>query len=52
MSKEKASRNKTIGTPVSDGETYIARCIKLDHTVSNINAILYKTVLPVGGTAA
>lgn len=45
MPKEKALRNKTIDIPVSEGIEYINRCIKIENPVSDINAVLDKTVL-------
>lgn len=45
MPKEKAPRNRTIDTPVSEGRQYIARCISIDSPVENIDSVLDKTVL-------
>lgn len=45
MPKEKAPRNKTIDTPVSEGAEYIARCISIDDPVAEISTVLDKTVL-------
>ena len=45
MPKEKAPRNKTIDTPLSEGEAYLARCITLDAPVTDIAAVADKTVI-------
>lgn len=45
MLKEKASRNKTIDTPVSEGGRYIARCIKIENIIYDVRTILDKTIL-------
>ena len=45
MPKEKATRNKTIDTPVSEGIEYIARCIRIDNQVSDIRSVIDKTVI-------
>lgn len=45
MSKEKAPRNRTIDTPISDGANYIARCIRIESPVCDIKAVIDKTVL-------
>lgn len=45
MPKEKAPRNRTIDTPISEGAKYIARCIHIDSPVSDISTILDRTVL-------
>ena len=44
MQKGKAPRNRTIDTSVSEGWTYLERCIKIENPVSNISLILDKTV--------
>ena len=44
MEKKKATRNKTIDTPISEGRHYLARCIKIEDTVRDIGAVLDKTV--------
>lgn len=41
----KALRNKTIDTPVSAGQRYMARCIRVEKPVSDIYKILDKTIL-------
>jgi site-specific DNA-methyltransferase (adenine-specific) len=45
MPKEKASRNKTIDTPISEGRKYIARCIEIKNAVEKIDTIVDKTIL-------
>ena len=45
MTKEKAPRNRTIDTSVSEGSVYLARCVRLDAPVSEIVSIRDKTVL-------
>ncbi len=45
MPEKKAPRNKTIDTPVSEGREYIARCVRIDDAVGDINTVLDKTVL-------
>lgn len=45
MQKQKASRNKTIDTPVSQGEKYIKRCMKIESPVTNISEIIDKTIM-------
>ena len=45
MPKQKAPRNRTIDTPISEGAKFIARCIKIQSPVRDMNAILDKTVL-------
>ena len=45
MPKEKAPRNRTIDTSISDGMKYIVRCIKIDKPVCDIGEVLDKTVI-------
>ncbi|MCM1104531.1 MAG: site-specific DNA-methyltransferase [Clostridium sp.] len=45
MSGTKAPRNKTIDTPLSEGQQYIARCIKVESPVDDIHTILDQTIL-------
>lgn len=45
MSKEKASRNKTIDFPAEEGREYLSRCIKITKAVTDISEITDKTVL-------
>ena len=44
MLKEKAPRNKTIDTPVSEGAKYLARCISINNQVADITSIMDKTL--------
>ncbi len=44
MPKEKAPRNRTIDTPVSDGKSLLARCIEIAAPVKSLDAVLSKTV--------
>ena len=44
MPKEKAPRNKTIDTPVSDGAALLRRCVRIDAPVGSLDAVLNKTV--------
>lgn len=44
MTKNKATRNKTIDTPLSEGETYLERCLFLDSELSSLTAVLDKTI--------
>lgn len=45
MPGKKAPRNKTIDTPVSEGQQYIARCITIENPVDDIHKVFDKTVL-------
>lgn len=45
MPKEKAPRNKTIDTPLSEGARFLDRCIAIDRPVDHIEKIADKTVL-------
>ncbi len=45
MPKEKAPRNKTINTEVSEGQEYLGRCITIKSPVSNIRDVLDSTVV-------
>ena len=45
MPKVKAPRNRTIDTPISEGQHYIDRCITVDSPVSDIDSILDKTII-------
>ena len=45
MAKEKAKRNKTIDIDLSEGKTYLSRCIKVNKAVTDISEIIDKTVL-------
>ncbi|MBQ1554965.1 MAG: site-specific DNA-methyltransferase [Clostridia bacterium] len=45
MPKQKAPRNKTIDTPVSAGAEYLARCIQVNQSLTDLSAITDKTIL-------
>lgn len=45
MSKEKASRNKTIDISVEDGSVFLNRCVRVKKAVSDIAEIIDKTIL-------
>lgn len=45
MPKEKAPRNRTIDTPISEGSEYLKRCIKVDGTIAEIGEIINKTII-------
>ncbi len=45
MSKEKASRNKTIDISVAEGKEYLSRCIKINKAVADLTEITDKTIL-------
>ena len=45
MPKEKAPHNKTIDTPVAEGERYLSRCIRIGAPVADISDVTDKTVL-------
>ena len=45
MKKEKAPRNKTIDTPLSEGREYLERCLRIDAPVADIGAVLDRTVV-------
>lgn len=45
MPREKAPRNKTIDTPISEGAEYISRCIKIEEPISDIGLVLDHTVI-------
>ena len=45
MPNEKAGRNRTIDTPVSEGAAYLERCIKIEEPIVDLGGILDKTVL-------
>lgn len=45
MPKEKAQRNKTIDTPVSEGTEYLERCVKVENPIGDISTLLDKTIL-------
>ena len=43
MPKEKAPRNRTIDTPLSEGAEYLRRCVRLD-TSTGIEAVIDRTI--------
>ena len=45
MPKEKAQRNKTLDTPVSEGAAYLSRCVRVESAVEDIRTLLDRTVL-------
>ena len=45
MPNEKAGRNRTIDTPVSEGAAYLEHCIKIEEPILDLGDILDKTVL-------
>ncbi len=45
MAKQKAPRNKTIDTKLSDGQHYIARCLKVGKQPFRLEQIINKTIL-------
>lgn len=45
MAIEKAGRNKTIDTPISEGTIYLQRCISVTNQQNSLNNILDKTIL-------
>ena len=45
MSKEKAPRNKTIDTSVSEGRRYIERCITVEKPVQDIRNVIDRTII-------
>lgn len=45
MEKEKAVRNKTISTPLSEGTRYLERCVAVAEKQADIRAVLDKTIL-------
>ena len=45
MPKQKAPRNKTIDTPVSAGAEYLARCIQVNQSLTDLSTITDKTIL-------
>ena len=45
MKKEKASRNKTIDTPISEGKEFLARCITVTEPQASLDFVTDKTIL-------
>lgn len=44
MVKNKALRNRTIDTPLSEGENYLRRCIRVDSPQHDLSYVLDKTI--------
>ncbi len=45
MKKEKAPRNKTIDTSLSEGRQYLERCLRIDSAVTDVRSVLDRTVI-------
>ena len=45
MKKEKASRNKTIDTPISEGQEFLTRCITVTDPQTTLDSVTDKTIL-------
>lgn len=45
MASVKAGRNKTIDTPVSDGQAYLDRCVSVTEKQPDLSAVTDKTIL-------
>ncbi|MBQ3915872.1 MAG: site-specific DNA-methyltransferase, partial [Ruminococcus sp.] len=45
MPKIKASRNRTIDTPLQEGQHFLERCITLSEPAEDISSITDKTIL-------
>ena len=45
MAKEKASRNKTIDTTLSEGQAYLDRCITVTQKQDDLRGVLDKTIM-------
>ena len=45
MKKEKASRNKTIDTPISEGHAFLERCITVTEPQASLDFVTDKTIL-------
>lgn len=45
MKKEKASRNKTIDTPISEGQEFLARCITVTNPQATLDSVTDRTIL-------
>lgn len=50
MTTGKADRNKTINTPLDEGQVYLDRCIRIENKQTNLNAVIDKTI--IGNTLA
>ena len=45
MASEKAGRNKTIDTPLSEGQVYLNRCITVTEKQTDLCAVTNKTIV-------
>ena len=45
MATEKAGRNKTIDTPLSEGQIYLDRCIAVTQKQTDLSGVLDKTII-------
>lgn len=45
MPKEKAPRNRTIDTPLAEGQLYLQRCVTVTQPLGSLGPVLDKTVL-------
>ena len=45
MATTKSSRNKTIDTPLSEGQVYLERCIAVTQKQADLNQVLDKTII-------
>ena len=45
MAAEKAGRNKTIDTPLSEGQAYLDRCITVTRPQPDLSAVMDKTII-------
>ena len=45
MKKEKASRNKTIDTPLSEGTEFLTRCVTVTDAQATLDSVTDKTIL-------
>lgn len=50
MATGKADRNKTINTPLDEGQVYLDRCIRIENKQTTLNAVIDKTI--IGDTLA
>ena len=41
----KAGRNKTIDTPLSEGQVYLDRCVTITQVQPNLGAVMDKTII-------
>lgn len=45
MATVKAGRNKTIDTPLSEGQVYLDRCIAVTQVQTDLSGVLDKTII-------